>query len=426
MKTFLQTCAIVALLLGTVSRMPAVQVTFQVNMTSQTALGNFDPAIDSVVVAGDAINSWSTAASPLTASAADTNIWEGTFDISGAAGSTVQYKYVMNTSASGLVWEGNVGSGSGNGNRTFVLPATNEILPTVYFNNVTNSSSVTNAITFQLNMSVQTALGNFDPSSGTVYIAGDFNAWNATATPLTNSVTDTNIWSATLVLSGALGSAVQYKYIEGGAWEANNVGPAGAQNRSVTLAKTNQILPAVYFNNLSSIPVPIPLVFQVNLAAQIALGNFSPASDVVEARGSFNNWSAGFALTNSSQDPTVYSGTFVDSTDLAGNSIAYQFVLNATTWETAVGNRMYTLTSTNEQSVPLVFFNDVNKLGLISLHLAGNGQANLGWTAGPMVRLQSAANLAGGPWQDVPNTQGSNSVTVTVGPDRKFFRLTGP
>ena len=425
MKILSKLCVIACLAFGvgsfTVAQ--AVQITFQVNMSAQTALGNFDPVNDSVVVAGDAINAWSTTASPLTSSAPDTNLWVGTFDVQGTAGATAQYKYVMITPA-GPVWEGNVGTGGGTGNRTFAIPTTNQVLSAVFFNNVTNSTSVTNLITFQVNMSVQIALGKFDPSSGTVYIAGEFNNWNATANPMTNSLSDTNIWFTRLGLSGADASAVGYKYIMNGTWEGN-VGAGGSQNRSVTLARTNQFLPAVYFNNLNSLPVPTPLVFQVNMAVQSALGNFNPSTDLVEARGTFNNWSAGFGLTNSPSAPYLFSGTWVDTNDGAGAAIQYQFVINGATWETAVGNRNYSITSTNTQTLPLVFFNDVNNLGSISLKAAA-GQATIGWTAGPLIRLQRAVGLVNYLWQDVPNTQGSNMVTVPIGPGQMYFRLTGP
>src|SRR5215813_13993209 len=129
-------------------------VTFQVNMSAQIALGNFNPTTDTVNVAGDPINGWSTSASLLTS--ADMNIWTGTFDVSGSLGATVQYKYVINTPSPPPIWEGTVGPGGGNGNRTFTLGAGAQSLPVVYFNNASNSISVTNAITFQVDMSVQT------------------------------------------------------------------------------------------------------------------------------------------------------------------------------------------------------------------------------------------------------------------------------
>jgi hypothetical protein len=212
----------------------------------------------------------------------------------------------MGTGA-GVVWEGIVGGGGGSGNRTFALPASAQTLPVVYFNNVTNSTSVSNLITFQVDMSVQMGLGNFDPSSGTVNIAGEFNSWNATATLMTNSPSDTNLWVITLPLSGGLGTSIGYKYIMNGTWEGN-VGPGGAQNRSVSLQRTNQILPAVYFDNKAAPPVPTPLVFQVDLTVQVAQGNFDPATGFVEARGSFNNnWAGGFTLTNSPDNTSIYS-----------------------------------------------------------------------------------------------------------------------
>jgi hypothetical protein len=86
------------------------------------------------------------------------------------------------------------------------------------------------------------------------------------------------------------------------------------------------------------------------------------------------------------------------------------------------------LMSTNEQTLPLVFFNNVNNLGAISITRSTGTQATLTWTAGPLIRLQSAAGVssASAAWQDVPNTQGSNSAAITLGPGQKYFRLTAP
>src|SRR5262245_44834713 len=86
MKSYLKTWGVLAICILGSAMVRAVQVTFQVNMSAQTSLGNFDPTTDSVVVAGDAINSWNTAASPLSISTTDTNTWEGTFDVPAIAG----------------------------------------------------------------------------------------------------------------------------------------------------------------------------------------------------------------------------------------------------------------------------------------------------------------------------------------------------
>src|ERR1051326_3243611 len=149
----------------------ASPVTFQVNMGAQFVRGSFHPDTDTVLVAGDAINGWSTTASPLTNSVVDTNIWLETFDVPGDAGTAVQYKFIYNSAANGVVWEGNVGPG-GSGNRTFTLTGSAQILPVVYFNNVTKATTVTVQVTFQVDMSVQIAQGAFNPSTDTVSVAG--------------------------------------------------------------------------------------------------------------------------------------------------------------------------------------------------------------------------------------------------------------
>jgi hypothetical protein len=426
MKTRVMQRAVWAgLLMGATVIASAVPVTFQVNLGAQTALGKFNPATDTVRASGG-FNSWATDFI-LTGSEANPNIYWGIFNVSGTSGSSIQYKYIMST-ASGLTWEGNVQSGNPNGNRTFVLASTNQTLPAVYFNNVTNSTSVTTPVTFQVNMSVQSALGNFDPASGTVSVGGDFNSWSPTAFALTNQVSDTNLWAGTFNLSGAVNSTFNYKIVmNGSVWENNGVGPGGAQNRAVTLSNASPVNLVMYFNNQTNPPPPIPITFQVNLAVQTALGNFDPANgDTVEARGTFNTWAAGFILTNSPASSTIYTGTWVDSSDGLGASVQYQYVLNGATWETLVGNRAHVLGSTNLQTVPLVFFNDVSGLGPLAIGPMTNGLTTLSWTANPNVRLQSATNPASSTWQDVSDTAGQDSATLPVGPANTFFRLKAP
>lgn len=403
----------------------SAQVTFQVNMSAQTALGNFNPASDTVVVAGDAINSWSTSDSPLAPSTTNTNVWTGTFDVAGTTGSTVQYKFVMNT-AGGLVWEGNVGTGGGTANRTFTLPETDLALPVVFFNNVTNTTLVNTPVTFQVNLSLQMAQGNFDPSSGTVSVAGEFNNWSASASPLMRSLTDSNVWTDTLTLTGAVGTVVSYKYVlNGSTWEGN-VGTNGAQNRSLTLARTAQTLPVVFFNNQAAVPSSIPVTFQVDLAVPLAQGNFDPTTGTVSVAGDvLNNWNTTASmLTPSTTESNLWTGTFT-ITGSPGMAILYKYVLNGSTWE-SINNRTYTLSSTNAQTLPRVFFNDVGNLGPLVLGAKAGGQLGLSWTAGPLIRLQTATGLNAPAWTDVPNTQGQSTGTVRIASGPAFFRLAAP
>jgi hypothetical protein len=417
-------CAIcTGLLLGTVLAASAVEVTFQVNMGVQTAMGNFIPATDQVFLAGDAINSWSTTASQLTPSTTNADVWVGTFDVPGAAGTTVNYKYLISpASGSGLVWEGNVGAG-GAQNRSFALAASPETLAVVYFNNLSNATLAHPPVTFQVNMGVQIAQGTFDPASGTVVVAGDaINNWSTSVSPLVQSLTDSNLWVGTFNVTNPPDSTVAYKFIMNGTWES-------IANRTFVLSNAAQVLPVAYFNNVTNLAVPIPLQMQVNMAVQVARGNFDPSTGVVEVRGTFNadtggNWLGGFVLTNSTTAPYLYGGTWVDTNDAPGSVVQYQFVLNnGATWETT-GNRLYTLTNANQQDFPVAFFNNVNTLGPLSLGSITGGQATISWTAGPAVRLQKATSL--GTWQDVASTLGQSTASVTVGTGQAFFRLIGP
>ena len=275
MKTHIPLYACLGLALCATASLSAIQITFGVNMSAQIALGAFNPDSDTVFVAGDPINGWSTTASELTRDTTDTNIWVGTFDVPGTEGSTMQYKFLM-TSPTATTWEGAVGPGGGTGNRSYTLPATDITLPVVYFNNVTNSTSVTSDVTFQVNMSLQIALGNFDRASGTMYLAGEFNSWSASAFEMTNSVTNPDVWVGVVTLTGAADSTVSYKFVMNGSTWEGNVGLNGGQNRVLTLKSGNQVLPVVYFSNLSEAPTVIPMSFEVDMSAQIALGTFDP------------------------------------------------------------------------------------------------------------------------------------------------------
>jgi len=114
----------------------ANQVTYQVNLGVQRALGNFNPAIgDTVIVSGTFSTPDWTTTSVLSPSAGDSNIYVGMFNNDVPAGHIGNHKFIINpggTSPAGqLIWE----SGA---NRSFPVTAGNQTLPVVYFNNLTN------------------------------------------------------------------------------------------------------------------------------------------------------------------------------------------------------------------------------------------------------------------------------------------------
>ena len=129
-----------ASLLGVALAVPAVQVTYQVNLGTQIALGNFHPGADTVFVSGTFSSpAWKSSASDgstsyvLAPAAGNTNLYRGTFNIVNAAGTTESHKFIINPGAnfSALTWE-SPASTLGD-NRSFTVPAAATNLPAVDF-----------------------------------------------------------------------------------------------------------------------------------------------------------------------------------------------------------------------------------------------------------------------------------------------------
>jgi arabinogalactan endo-1,4-beta-galactosidase len=148
----------------------AVQVTYQVNLSVQIALGNFRPGIDTIFVSGtftspNWIASSSASAYLLRPSAGDSNIYTGTFNIINGTGTTEEHKFVINPnnsySSTTLDWE-NV---TGGGNRTFLVANSNMTLPVVYFSDGTQP-------TFPFTAAADFSLLSFFENSGIHYKDG--------------------------------------------------------------------------------------------------------------------------------------------------------------------------------------------------------------------------------------------------------------
>jgi uncharacterized protein YcfL len=103
-----------------------LNVTFSVDMSVQIDLGNFEASTDGVEVRGP-FNGFSGGEAWALTAVAD-GIYEGTFEITAGAGSTVTYKFYA-TPDGGLDWEDAIDD------RSFVLEGEDTIvLPTVFFN----------------------------------------------------------------------------------------------------------------------------------------------------------------------------------------------------------------------------------------------------------------------------------------------------
>jgi hypothetical protein len=224
-------------------------------------------------------------------------------------------------------------------------------------------------VTFQVNMEIQIATGNFNPSAHTMEVHGSFDNWGP-GIPLSATETNANVYKGTASITAAPGTQILYKFVmnQAGtlAWEVDGVGPGGIQNRAFNVPDTAQTLPVVYFNNQSTPPGVVAVTFQVNMRIQAELGNFNPDAHTVEAHGSFDNWGAGITLAQSPGDANVYQGT-ANITGAAGTTIEHKFVINQAgnqVWESNVGpggpfgNRTFALAPPS-QTLPVVYFNNV-------------------------------------------------------------------
>lgn len=400
-------------------------------MGVQTALGIFNTAAGHTVEVHGSFDGWGPGV-VLSPSVSDPNLYEVATEAAGDSGAEVQYKFVINQNGT-QVWE-NDGFGPGGAqNRAFNLSSEAQILPPVYFNNQPTPPGVV-AVTFRVNLSIQEAIGNFNPAGGhTVEVRGAFDNW-ASGLTLAATAEDPDLYEGTVNITGSTGTAIQHKFVinQSGTllWEGA-VGPGGPDgNRVLTLDASPQVLPVVYFNNLTNDPgAGVPVTFRVNFAVQAALGLFDPASGTVTVAGPFNNWQPTVtALSNTAEEPYVYTGTLPISTTSPGSAVAHKFLMNGT-WEGG-DNRSFILESSS-QTLPLEPFNRVPDLGPVAVSVVAPDpfQVTVSWTAGPRVRLQKSTNL-NGPWEEVEGSLGGSSFffELTFEEERPsaYFRIIGP
>ncbi|MGA9452290.1 MAG: hypothetical protein WBW41_13210, partial [Verrucomicrobiia bacterium] len=198
MKRILPTSAWAGLLLCAAGIMTAqaqnTYVTFSVDMSSNLVAGTFNPPVPAyvggtpyggtgsdTVYARGTFDGWATPGLQLV-QVGNSGVYSNTVDDNSAqdqSDGNVNFQYVAYENGV-LTYEGQ----SDYANRMAYLPIGNNasaVLPTAYFND--SGPATTNIITFQVDMSEQIQLGNFQPQNGDyVIVAGSYE----------NFVVDTN------------------------------------------------------------------------------------------------------------------------------------------------------------------------------------------------------------------------------------------
>jgi hypothetical protein len=236
------------------------------------------------------------------------------------------FSYTINsTQDPGLTQSGNI-TAAGLGSLKYYISGAGGGDPgNLFFNNLQiagDPAPVGNrTVTFNVDMSVQESLGNFNSSNGSVIVVGTFNDWN-TGNGVTLSNTGNGVYSGNGSIFGAEGSTITYKFFNTTPGAPND-GYESSDDRSLTLGPIDQSqnVPVVYFSNV----LPSRVVnFSVNMTEQIALGNFNATTGNVSVVGEFNGWDTGSGISLSNSGDGIYTGNGSIS-GAQGSSVAYKF-----------------------------------------------------------------------------------------------------
>jgi hypothetical protein len=234
------------------------------------------------------------------------------------------------------------------------------------------AAQASSSVTFMIDMSTETST----PTA--VYVSGSFNGWpyQDPGTALIN--VGGTIWSNTFTVNDPVGTVESCKF------QDDVVGWEPLSNNRQFLAaadSTTLVLPLTTWGANTTWPTPTNQVtFQVNMAAQVLLGNFTngdPAGSITVS-GDFEGWDSGLPLTNNPALTGVasnyYTGTFPVVGFPGGTTINYKFRMNGG-WESPAstgGNNRTAAINSSSQVLPLVYYNDNSLYDLVQSPITVN------------------------------------------------------
>jgi len=239
--------------------LPAVtnQVSFVVNMEVPIAIGEtnyadpnaFTPDYSRLFVRGS-FNDWSTNANCELFQVGSSTLYSNTVDVPAYQGETIYYRFYAVNPDTDPVTPGEESPLLLCGNaRSMVITNSSLSAPPAYWSDRMLSDQVS-AITFQVDMSVQKALGAFDELSDTVYVRGVFNNWMNNLFPdpawQLYQVGSSLVYSNTFQIAAPIGGNICYKFFGNTQPDWENDIP----NREFIQTNASVVLPLVYFNDM--------------------------------------------------------------------------------------------------------------------------------------------------------------------------------
>ncbi|MBI4811424.1 MAG: T9SS type A sorting domain-containing protein [Ignavibacteriales bacterium] len=315
-------------------------VTFKCDMRVKMKELQFNPSTQNLFVRGS-FNGW--ASTDRLSDANSDSVYEKTID-SLEIGSTVYFKYFFDNPDT---WENDP-------NRSYIVPSADGEFRDYFDRDSVVTITGNGNILFQVNMSVMTEIGIYDPNIDKLQVRASFNGWSGNDTArshLNQDFLDPNIWFLDVPFSNTgIGELQYYKYYvvlqNPGIWTDGWERPCsrGGGNREVPfLAQSNQEAPYAYYDDIDPEWVidtskHLQAIFNVNMKPAMDAGlqaiPFNPALDTVYWIGeqpSFvrtQGWTDGdqmrvLQLTDPDGD-SIYTGTMSIQTP-SFNSFVYRY-----------------------------------------------------------------------------------------------------
>ncbi|MCF8302525.1 MAG: T9SS type A sorting domain-containing protein [Bacteroidales bacterium] len=174
-------------------------------------------------------------------------------------------------------------------------------------------------IFFEVNMSYQAELGDFDPEEDFVDIAGTFNNWGEELIPLSDDNND-SIYNVT-VEDFTVGQTIEFKFRLNGVWDGNEEFPGTGNNRVYTVESVNDSL--YFWYNDQEPPSGPPIADFTSSSTSVYVGSTVHFQNQSQGIYTYLQWyfEGGNPETSSEEEPEViYSQTgSYDVQLIAGN-----------------------------------------------------------------------------------------------------------
>jgi hypothetical protein len=302
----------------------AINVKFQVDMSEEIELGNFQPQNGGTVVIAGSFNGWSPTAGsqyvltndpsimvtnnnfipPLVLSNVYTAMVPVTTCANGGTGSgglavTNEIQEWQYVELPGYSWGGAGAANNDQSGNRFFIDNTNQVLPLVTFNDAPYAPLANVTLKVDMTGIIQSD-PDYVPNSVTVW--GTFNSWS-TGLNMTNnpSAPNPNIFSVTTTMPEGVANVIQTRYTNSvvGGWVYDYIDDNVYNNnarRLVTLPITSTTLntnfPTYYFLDLAPddyLPTATPVLFSVDMNGAVGTDGhvFTPGADGLYINGMF-------------------------------------------------------------------------------------------------------------------------------------------